>query len=263
MAFLTKCPRCGKEHSGSVAFCAECGTDLTKCPGCGKEVSDGVKFCAECGRELHTIPTGTAQKSGKSERPMRIGNLLSVAVVIGIAIVIISALSGRGGYATAEMAMAAYVDAILGYDEEALLDCVPEDVLKEILKENNLTEKQLIEKLYMGKGPIYGGEYMWDPDDYEFEVQFGYQEKAKARYVQGISDILAEYDGDIASECVYANYAYKNLDKELNKEKDPELREYKEKRIKEWVKGRVYAYKYEGKWYSEEALETVISAAED
>lgn len=62
-----KCPQCGREVSGSDAFCPNCGgrvdsatppppappeVNTKPCPSCGKRVRSSATFCGSCGARL-------------------------------------------------------------------------------------------------------------------------------------------------------------------------------------------------------------------
>lgn len=242
------------------------------CDKCGSKISEGEKFCSKCGKELNLTSEKNSSESERSNEAKHNRKLYLVLVVIVLIVIIMIQVSNKDGNMTAESALNNYVKACIEYDDEALFDCVPKDISKSILEKNHLTKKQFMKKLNMSDGPVedYGffeEVYLWDPDDYNFDIVIEIEREMGASYVQDLSELLSKYDGDIVSECVNARYTIENIDKELKKEKDSDLREFKEARIENrirfLVRSEIEAYKYKGKWYSKQALHKLINVAEE
>lgn len=118
------------------------------CGSCGKEIKDDAKFCSKCGAtqtpKSYTPPSFPSKGSTTIKRKLPI-------IVIAIVLVLIASIVGccmsrsKNGMKSGEDAAAAYLVARYEQDADTIISLVPDEVLKEIMKQYDCSKKQLIQ----------------------------------------------------------------------------------------------------------------------
>lgn len=118
------------------------------CGSCGKEIKDDAKFCSKCGAtqtpKSYTPPSFSSKGSTAIKRKLPI-------IVIAIVLVLIASIVGccmsrsKNGMKSGEDAAAAYLVACYEQDADTIISLVPDEILKEIMKEYGCSKKQLIQ----------------------------------------------------------------------------------------------------------------------
>ena len=139
------------------------------CKNCGFQMKDTAKFCPKCGT-ANTPPPIPPQPSNFAQQPNNFApqqnpsfsptaqsiavktkkNLIpliivGVGIVILIVIIIVFCNRSKNGMKSSSEAAGAYLVAVYHEDVDDILDLVPDEVLKQILKEYKISKKQLKE----------------------------------------------------------------------------------------------------------------------
>ena len=139
---MEKCKNCGNEFEGE--FCPKCGTPVNhqenvgvqenaqkvkaKCANCGAELEEGAVFCPKCGSRtnnyMNMSGVATVEDMYLADHVMgrhfiyRIGGAaaLLIAIVMSLAYVLPTVLSGSGGFRSMIVIFAIYLAGALVYD---------------------------------------------------------------------------------------------------------------------------------------------------
>lgn len=114
------------------------------CKNCGTQMKDGSRFCPKCG----TSVINTSVRSGnvqKQRNPLWI-MIVSVVLVVILIVTIFAVFNrSKNGMRSGEDAAGAYLVACYEEDADTIISLVPDEILKEIMKQYGCSEKQLKE----------------------------------------------------------------------------------------------------------------------
>jgi len=178
------CRKCGSQLDDSAQFCPNCGERVAQPgPGAPGGVNGQTPYGAPGGmngQPYYGAPYGGgAVPAKKSLSRNQIIIIAAVAAVAVIALIAFFLLRGRG-YKTYRDALDAYVAANFEGDYQTMMKVVPEDMLKVMLREKDLTEEKLIEQMRE-----YMGEYIDALNSYD----------RRWRYFYRITDVESVLDG--------------------------------------------------------------------
>ena len=139
---MEKCKNCGNEFEGE--FCPKCGTPVNRqenasvqenaqkvkvrCANCGAELEEGAVFCPKCGSRtnnyMNMSGVATIEDMYLADHVMgrhfiyRIGGAVAllIAIVMSLAYVLPTVLSGSGGFSSMIIIFAIYLAGALIYD---------------------------------------------------------------------------------------------------------------------------------------------------
>ena len=119
------------------------------CGKCGAKNDDSAVFCAECGNRIaaaqHAAPaTATGSKPGFTLNNRNIG-IIAVAAVAALAL-IIGCFFIFGGRSYKDV-VKDYFKAIEKADAKLMIELLPDDLIKSIMKEEDMTKKEMTEDL--------------------------------------------------------------------------------------------------------------------
>ena len=121
------------------------------CPKCGEQIPEGAKFCKACGEKIAKKDTPVSAKQNVSSEKGAINKkavlfgaaaLIAVVAVVLIVIVIIKSSGSatavtnakKGGFASYEAVVDAYLTSAFNRDAEAVIHCFPEEMQPDIIK---------------------------------------------------------------------------------------------------------------------------------
>lgn len=114
------------------------------CRNCGTQNQDGAGFCCSCGAPLSSggPAGGGAAAKAKNINVKLIGIVAAVVVVLFVAFKLL--FGGGGG---PEKSATKFVDSIFKGDGKAIVNMLPDKVIEEIMDEEDMTKKEMIEEL--------------------------------------------------------------------------------------------------------------------
>ena len=114
------------------------------CRNCGTQNQDGAGFCCSCGAPLSSggPAGGGAAAKAKNINVKLIGIVAAVVVVLFVAFKLL--FGGGGG---PEKSATKFVDSIFKGDGKAIVNMIPDKVVEEIMDEEDMTKKEMIEEL--------------------------------------------------------------------------------------------------------------------
>lgn len=117
------------------------------CRNCGTQNQDGAGFCCSCGAPLSSggPAGGGAAAKAKNINVKLIGIVAAVVVVLFVAFKLL--FGGGGG---PEKSATKFVDSIFKGDGKAIVNMIPDKVIEEIMDEEDMTKKEMIEELNDG-----------------------------------------------------------------------------------------------------------------
>ncbi|MCI9159164.1 MAG: zinc ribbon domain-containing protein [Lawsonibacter sp.] len=117
------------------------------CRNCGTQNQDGAGFCCSCGAPLSSggPAGGGAAAKAKNINVKLIGIVAAVVVVLFVAFKLL--FGGGGG---PEKSATKFVDSIFKGDGKAIVNMIPDKVVEEIMDEEDMTKKEMIEELNDG-----------------------------------------------------------------------------------------------------------------
>ncbi len=117
------------------------------CRNCGTQNQDGAGFCCSCGAPLSSggPAGGGAAAKAKNINVKLIGIVAAVIVVLFVAFKLL--FGGGGG---PEKSATKFVDSIFKGDGKAIVNMIPDKVVEEIMDEEDMTKKEMIEELNDG-----------------------------------------------------------------------------------------------------------------
>ena len=117
------------------------------CRNCGTQNQDGAGFCCSCGAPLSSGGSagGGAAAKAKNINVKLIGIVAAVVVVLFVAFKLL--FGGGGG---PEKSATKFVDSIFKGDGKAIVNMIPDKVVEEIMDEEDMTKKEMIEELNDG-----------------------------------------------------------------------------------------------------------------
>ena len=117
------------------------------CRNCGTQNQDGAGFCCSCGAPLSSggPAGGGAAAKAKNINVKLIGIVAAVVVVLFVAFKLL--FGGGGG---PEKSETKFVDSIFKGDGKAIVNMIPDKVIEEIMDEEDMTKKEMIEELNDG-----------------------------------------------------------------------------------------------------------------
>ncbi len=117
------------------------------CRNCGTQNQDGAGFCCSCGAPLSSggPAGGGAAAKAKNINVKLIGIVAAVVVVLFVAFKLL--FGGGGG---PEKSATKFVDSIFEGDGKAIVNMIPDKVIEEIMDEEDMTKKEMIEELNDG-----------------------------------------------------------------------------------------------------------------
>lgn len=117
------------------------------CRNCGTQNQDGAGFCCSCGAPLSSggPAGGGAAAKAKNINVKLIGIVAAVIVVLFVAFKLL--FGGGGG---PEKSATKFVDSIFKGDGKAIVNMIPDKVIEEIMDEEDMTKKEMIEELNDG-----------------------------------------------------------------------------------------------------------------
>lgn len=143
------------------------------CGKCGAQNLDNASFCMECGAPLNGAPaaspgagtTRTNQAAGKRNRMIGIAAVAVIAIVAVIAAV--SLFGGRGYKRTVNKLIKAFFAA----DGKTIVSLIPDEVVKAVCEEEDITKKEFIEDLTEDlKDSLEYMDRYYDDWSYSYEV---------------------------------------------------------------------------------------------
>lgn len=215
------CKKCGASYENGTAFCPNCGAPV-----------DDVTPSAETNPTATDAIAAANTNASTNKKQLLIAGVCILAALI-ILIVLFSTLFGN----SAKSVTKKYYKALEKSSASKLLDTVPDDYLKEIRKENDLSKKELKEKVQ---------EYLDENDDYDdISVTFKGSEKMSSK------EISEELSDDFAGSKVKKAIEY-DLKVKYTTDKGDNVSTEEEEFI---------VFKYKGDWYSLDAMFIVTWAA--
>ena len=117
------------------------------CRNCGTQNQDGAGFCCSCGAPLSSggPAGGGAAAKAKNINVKLIGIVAAVVVVLFVAFKLL--FGGGGG---PEKSATKFVDSIFKGDGKAIVNMIPDKVIEEIMDEEDMNKKEMIEELNDG-----------------------------------------------------------------------------------------------------------------
>lgn len=114
------------------------------CRNCGTQNQDGAGFCCSCGAPLSSggPAGGGAAAKAKNINVKLIGIVAAVVVVLFVAFKLL--FGGGGG---PEKSATKFVDSIFKGDGKTVVNMLPDKVIEEIMDEEDMTKKEMIEEL--------------------------------------------------------------------------------------------------------------------
>lgn len=191
------CSKCGAKLNNGDEFCPNCGTkNETQNPnvtGTAPDPASGAGFQA-----VPTADTGKKTFLGMSFKNLIIAIGCIVATVVLIIVLLCTLFSGN----SAKEAVKDYYDAIEDCDAEDLMDTVPKEYLKNVMKQNDLSKKELEKEIQRYLDNYYDGyddikvsfqgkekkdeddfeEYLNDDDFSDIKIKKAIQYQLKVRY---------------------------------------------------------------------------------
>lgn len=140
------CKNCGFQMKDTAKFCPKCGTANTPPPPTPPQQSNfpPQPNTPQQNPSFSSTAQSTAVKTKKNLIPLMI---VGVGILILIIIVIAFCNRSKNGMKSSSEAAGAYLVAVYHEDVDDILDLVPDEVLKQILKEYKISKKQLKESM--------------------------------------------------------------------------------------------------------------------
>lgn len=140
------CKNCGFQMKDTAKFCPKCGTANTPPPPTPPQQSNfpPQPNTPQQNPSFSSTAQSTAVKTKKNLIPLMI---VGVGILILIIIVIAFCNRSKNGMKSSSEAAGAYLVAAYHEDVDDILDLVPDEVLKQILKDYNISKKQLKESM--------------------------------------------------------------------------------------------------------------------
>lgn len=248
------------------------------CKNCGALLDNEAKFCANCGS--HINPGNSAQPESQEQAPDEIINpdvhehsklnakaLLLLLVPIAIIIIIVLILlfvfvfDDHGADEPTD-AVEEYIESMADADAEDMLEAVPEDYIDDILEEYDMNEKELIKALedyFEDWTGIASDRTPYDLTDIdETEVRFKKDKAYSNKQLKNFKNNMDKYY-DISGE----NFDVQNI---TNASKMSMIATYFDKygdKLQRIEESDVIAFKYDGDWYSFNAVTLIKTVAEE
>jgi uncharacterized membrane protein YvbJ len=133
------CKNCGAQISETTRFCPKCGTAATPPP---SVTSPNSSFSSQQSSSFSTTAQSTAAKIKKN--PIQL--VLIVAGILVLLIIVIAFCNrSKNGMKSSSKAAGAYLVAVYDEDVNDILDLVPDEIIKQIMKNYGCSKKQLKE----------------------------------------------------------------------------------------------------------------------
>lgn len=130
------CGKCGAKNDDSAVFCAECGNRI--------QAAAPVATAAPAAAVASETPAPTKSKPGFTLNNRNIG-IIAVAAVAAIAI-IIGCFFIFGGRSYKDV-VKDYFKATEKADAKLMMELLPEDLIKYVMKEEDMSKKEMTEEL--------------------------------------------------------------------------------------------------------------------
>ena len=140
------CKNCGFQMKDTAKFCPKCGTANTPPPPTPPQQSNFTPQpnTPQQSPSFSSTVQSTAVKTKKNLLPLII---VGVGIVILIVVIIAFCNRSKNGMKSSSEAAGAYLVAAYHEDVDDILDLVPDEVLKQILKDYKISKKQLKESM--------------------------------------------------------------------------------------------------------------------
>lgn len=253
------CKKCGTQLK-SGTFCPKCGTNNSPINNTGSfnttenvNIFNSPAIPNNWGNSSFYSNTDTALKNQKNKWLIP-GIVLGVtAVIIIIAIVFIVGMFTRHGSSNAENAVNDYYSAYQNRSTSDLIKCVPNDFLNDVIEEYDIDESEIEDELQ---------DLIEDRMDDSYKkpiesiiLKFNDAQEAAQRKVGKYADDL-----DTRFKSITNDFDTDDIDKLI--EIDTRLR-FEDKNEKKLNTDNVdiNVYKYNGRWYMEDAMSDIVMAA--
>jgi uncharacterized membrane protein YvbJ len=130
------CGKCGAKNDDSAVFCAECGNRI--------QAAAPVAPAAPAANPAPAAPVATGSKPGFTLNNRNIG-IIAVAAVAVIAL-LISCFFIFGGRSYKDV-VKDYFKATEKADAKLMMELLPDDLIKYVMKEEDMTKKEMTEEL--------------------------------------------------------------------------------------------------------------------
>ena len=136
------CGKCGAKNDDSAVFCAECGNRIQAAAPVTPAAPAAA--AAPAAPAAAAAPAPTKSKPGFTLNNRNIG-IIAVAAVAAIAVIIACFfIFGGRGY---KDVVKDYFKAIEKADAKLMMDLLPDDLVKAVMKEEDMTKKEMTEEL--------------------------------------------------------------------------------------------------------------------
>ncbi len=119
------------------------------CGNCGAQNPDGAAHCGNCGAPLNPAPAAGGNQSAKKNRAIGIA-VIAGAVAVVAAVVLLVVLLGGGGSSSAKSAAVDFVETMFDGKISKLVDMVPDELLKGLAKERDISKSEARDMLAGG-----------------------------------------------------------------------------------------------------------------
>jgi hypothetical protein len=128
------------------------------CGNCGSKIEDGAVFCGGCGAKVNdgaapapavatATPVATPVATPANKTNKTVGVIAVAAVVVIIALVFILGLGGGNGGNSPKAAADKFVKGLLKSDGAAMMDAIPDEVIRKLMKESDYTKREIAKEL--------------------------------------------------------------------------------------------------------------------